>query len=94
MGKILTAFSLALLLLLLLQSSCATISQREQIFYNNLVSCTKTDTANAALSQAILTCAASAIAGDYAVCIGATIPALTWSVEELECLASAYSTKM
>lgn len=91
MVKNLTLFSLAWLLA---SSSCATVSQREQVFYNNLVLCTKTDAANAALSQAVLTCAASAIAGDYAACIGATVPALTWSVEELECLATSYSTKM
>jgi len=84
---------LALLILAsaaLLPSACATSAATKQTFYNNLVACTKADPQNKNIESAAVSCVQTAATGSLVGCVSAAVPALVWTADEIDCIASNY----
>ena len=74
----------------LLPSACATSSTTKQTFYNNLIACTKTDPANAAIESAATACVTTAVTGNLVGCVSAAVPTIVWTADEIDCIANDY----
>jgi len=80
-----------ILTIALLLGACATTPTKQNL-YENLVNCTKTQAGQDVKDKA-LQCLAGSTSSNYAACLEPL--AVTWGVDELECVAGFYeaSTK-
>ena len=92
MGR--TLVCLCLLVASLGDSGCAaTSAQQKQTFFNNVVSCVRSNDENASVKVAALNALMSGFSGDYAACGELVCPVIAWSIDEISCIAQCYETK-
>jgi hypothetical protein len=72
--------------------SCKTTPTSPDSFYQAVVTCTESNTANPQAEQAVYKCLVGAVQGDYAACLSGLVAGGTWTVDEVACLVRQYAT--
>ena len=72
--------------------SCKTTPVTPTNFYQAVVTCTESNTANPQAEAAVVQCLTDAVAGDYAGCLSGLVAGGTWTVDEVACIVRSYAT--
>ena len=78
----------ALFIALICLGGCATAKTDAKADWTAIAQCAQIDPSNAAIQQAAVSCIASAIAGNEADCLKDLAPIASWTMNEVQCVAT------